>query len=78
MFQDLIVVELASVLAGPLVGSFFSELGAKVIKIENAKTNGDVTRTWKLPNEDKKAVSAYYAAANYKKEVLLLDYTNNA
>jgi crotonobetainyl-CoA:carnitine CoA-transferase CaiB-like acyl-CoA transferase len=35
MFENLKVVELASVLAGPLVGTFFAELGAEVIKIEN-------------------------------------------
>ena len=34
-FQDLKVVELASVLAGPAVGLFFAELGAEVIKVEN-------------------------------------------
>ncbi|MDC0339168.1 CoA transferase, partial [Flavobacteriales bacterium] len=44
VFKDLKVVELASVLAGPAVGMFFAELGANVIKIENKKTNGDVTR----------------------------------
>jgi len=55
-----------------MVGTFFSELGARVIKIENKRTNGDVTRTWKLPGESSK-VSAYYASANYRKEVLLLD-----
>ena len=47
-FKDLLVVELASVLAGPAVGMFFAELGAKVIKIENKVTEGDVTRRWKL------------------------------
>lgn len=74
MFEDLKVVELASVLAGPLVGSFFSELGARVVKIENAQTNGDVTRGWKLPSEDEDAeVSAYYASANYNKEVRFLN-----
>ena len=52
-FKDLKVIELASVLAGPAVGLFFAELGAKVIKIENQKTGGDVTRIWRLPNEDK-------------------------
>ena len=77
MFKDLKIVELASVLAGPLTGSFFSELGAEVIKIENKRTNGDITRTWKLPSEDKNATaSAYYSAANYSKKVLLLDLTN--
>jgi len=54
-FKGLKVVELASVLAGPSVGLFFAELGAEVIKIENKKTGGDVTRSWKLPSEDKKS-----------------------
>jgi crotonobetainyl-CoA:carnitine CoA-transferase CaiB-like acyl-CoA transferase len=38
VFKDLRVLELASVLAGPSVGQFFAELGASVIKIENAVT----------------------------------------
>ena len=37
IFKDLTIIELASVLAGPAVGMFFSELGATVIKIENKK-----------------------------------------
>lgn len=75
MFESLKIVELASVLAGPLVGSFFAELGAEVTKIENKTTEGDVTRNWKLPNESKDAsISAYYAAANYGKKAVLLDF----
>lgn len=74
MWQNIKVVELASVLAGPLVGSFFAELGAKVIKIENPNTHGDVTRQWKLKTEDAKLnFSSYYASCNYGKEVLMLD-----
>ena len=55
-FKDLKVVELATVLAGPAVGTFFSELGANVIKIENKVTNGDVTRSWKLESENKNSM----------------------
>ncbi len=78
MFKNLKVVELASVLAGPLAGTFFAELGAEIIKIENKLTDGDVTRTWKLPTESKKrAISAYYSAANFSKESLLLDVTDS-
>lgn len=78
MFESLKIVELASVLAGPLVGSFFAELGAKVTKVENKTTGGDVTRKWKLPIEAKNTkVSAYYAAANYGKKVILLDFTDS-
>jgi crotonobetainyl-CoA:carnitine CoA-transferase CaiB-like acyl-CoA transferase len=70
------VLDLSSVLAGPLTGSFFAELGAEVVKIENIKTGGDVTRQWKLPTEDQNAGhSAYYASANYGKKVILLDLT---
>ena len=74
LLEGIKVVELASVLAGPAVGMFFAELGAEVIKIENKRTNGDVTRTWRLPTEPKDTeVSAYYAAVNWGKEVLMLN-----
>jgi crotonobetainyl-CoA:carnitine CoA-transferase CaiB-like acyl-CoA transferase len=68
------VVELASVLAGPSVGMFFAELGAEVIKVENSRSNGDVTRSWKLASEDKKhPFSAYYSSVNYGKKSVFLD-----
>lgn len=73
MFKDIKIIELASVLAGPLVGTFFSELGADVIKIENSTTKGDVTRKWKLPKEKSSNISAYYASANFNKKVLMLN-----
>ena len=77
MFKDIQIVELAGVLAGPAVGAFFAELGATVIKIENPETNGDVTRHWKLPNEDPSAnTSAYFASVNYKKSHLFLNYND--
>ena len=74
IFKDLLVIELASVLAGPTVGMFFAELGAKVIKIENQSTGGDVTRSWKLPEEDPNdEYSAYYHSINWGKEKRLLN-----
>lgn len=76
-FKDLKIIELASVLAGPAAGTFFSELGANVIKIENKRTNGDVTRSWKLGSENKDSpMSAYYASVNWNKKSLFLDLTN--
>jgi crotonobetainyl-CoA:carnitine CoA-transferase CaiB-like acyl-CoA transferase len=72
IFKEIKVVELASVLAGPAVGMFFAELGAQVVKIENKLTGGDMTRNWKLPNEQREyPISAYYASLNYGKEVLM-------
>jgi crotonobetainyl-CoA:carnitine CoA-transferase CaiB-like acyl-CoA transferase len=74
VFAGLKVLDLSSILAGPLAGSFFAECGAEVIKIENKTTNGDTTRQWKLPTEDSnKTYSAYYTAANYGKKVILLN-----
>lgn len=68
------VIELASVLAGPSVGMFLAELGAEVIKIENPKTKGDVTRTWKLSTEDAKThVSAYFSSVNWGKQYRFAD-----
>lgn len=76
-FKDLKIIEIASVLAGPSVGLFFSELGSDVIKIENKNSNGDITRSWKLPTEDKNSkISAYFCAVNWHKKYKLLDLTN--
>jgi crotonobetainyl-CoA:carnitine CoA-transferase CaiB-like acyl-CoA transferase len=78
-FESLKVIELAGVLAGPSVGMFFAELGAKVLKIENKKTGGDVTRSWKLPAEDEAShVSAYFASINFNKRYFLADYQDEA
>lgn len=64
---QLFVVEAATVLAGPSVGLFFAELGARVVKAEPPQ--GDVTRAWKLPIEDASGpVSAYFSSVNWGKE----------
>lgn len=75
MFSDLKVLELASVLAGPSVGQFFAELGAQVIKVENSKTGGDVTRTWKSAGEQTDDRSAYFCAVNWGKKSIAVDLT---
>lgn len=76
IFKDLKVIELAGVLAGPSVGYFFTELGASVIKVENPKTGGDVTRSWKLKAEDPRSdSSAYFWSVNSGKEFIPLDIT---
>lgn len=73
VFETLLVVELASVLAGPAVGMFFAELGAKVIKVENPDTGGDVTRSWRGPSEGMESLAAYYSTINWGKESVALD-----
>ena len=49
-FQGLRVIELSSVLAGPLAGSFFAEGGAEVTKVEHPQW-GDITRSWRANGE---------------------------
>lgn len=72
IFDQLLVLECASVLAGPAVGAFFAEFGARVIKLEPPE--GDVTRHWKLASEDpENTVSAYFSSVNWGKQSLCLD-----
>jgi crotonobetainyl-CoA:carnitine CoA-transferase CaiB-like acyl-CoA transferase len=73
MLRHLKVLELASVLAGPSVGQFLAELGAEVIKVENLKTGGDVTRSWKGVGEETDDRSAYFCSVNWGKKSVALD-----
>jgi crotonobetainyl-CoA:carnitine CoA-transferase CaiB-like acyl-CoA transferase len=78
IFQNLKVVELSSVLAGPGVGQFFAELGATVIKVENSKVGGDVTRSWKLPGDRNDDRSAYFCSVNWGKKSVSVDLTTTS
>lgn len=71
-----VVVELASVLAGPSVGQFLAEMGARVIKVESPHTGGDVTRGWRAPGEPEDVdgrVSSYFSCCNWGKESIAVD-----
>ncbi len=71
------VIELANVLAGPAVGQFLAEMGATVIKVENVRSCGDVTRQWKLPAEDPgNDISGYFSCVNWGKKSLAVDITH--
>jgi crotonobetainyl-CoA:carnitine CoA-transferase CaiB-like acyl-CoA transferase len=73
VFQNLNIVDLSTVLAGPSVGTFFAELGANVVKVEPPE-HPDATRYWKLESEPADVpVSAYFSSINYKKKYLQLD-----
>ncbi|WP_263785840.1 CaiB/BaiF CoA transferase family protein [Salinibacter grassmerensis] len=81
MLDDLVVLELASVLAGPSVGQFFAELGATVLKVENPRTNGDVTRQWHAPDVDgdgHEDRSAYFCCCNHGKQSIALNLSTEA
>lgn len=78
MLSEIKVLELASVLAGPGVGQFFAELGAEIIKVENLKTGGDVTRTWRGSGEQTDDRSAYFCSVNWGKKSIAIDLTTPA
>ncbi len=69
------MLELASVLAGPGAGQFFAELGAEVIKVENFRSSGDVTRSWKSSGENTDDRSAYFCCVNWGKQSIAVDLT---
>ena len=78
MLQGLKVLELANILAGPLVGQFCAELGADVIKVEPPGL-GDPTRGWRLPSESaENDVSSYFSCANWGKRSIALDMVSDA
>ncbi|MDA1075457.1 MAG: CoA transferase [Proteobacteria bacterium] len=67
------VLELANILAGPLIGQFCAELGADVIKVEQPGS-GDPTRGWYLSSEDRSDdVSGYFSCANWGKRSIAID-----
>ncbi|MCZ6887043.1 MAG: CaiB/BaiF CoA-transferase family protein [Gammaproteobacteria bacterium] len=71
------VLELANILAGPMIGQFCAELGADVIKVEQPGS-GDPTRGWRLaaesPDND---VSAYFSSANWGKRSIALNMVDD-
>lgn len=72
--QDLKIIDLSSVLAGPMTANMFSELGAEVLRVENVKTKGDSTRTWLREGEQyDEHVSSYHASVNYNKSIVQKD-----
>ncbi|MEM8980073.1 MAG: CoA transferase [Pseudomonadota bacterium] len=75
--QDLLILDLSRILAGPTATQLLGDLGATVIKIENPKSGGDDTRTWGPPYAEtpdgESDLSAYYMAANRNKYSIAAD-----
>lgn len=77
--QNIRVLDLSRVLAGPWAGQTLADLGAEVIKIERPGT-GDDTRAWGPPflpntqNPAERGESAYYLAANRGEKSVTIDF----
>jgi len=68
-FKNLTVVEISNSVAAPFAGQIFSELGARLIKVE--KPAGDDARGWGPPFWD--GASAYFQALNRNKQSVVCD-----
>lgn len=72
--DDLVVLDLTHVLAGPFCSTQLADLGARVIKVERPGT-GDDTRAFPPFVDDE---SAYFAALNHSKQSIALDLKADA
>ena len=69
MLDDLLVLDMTRVLAGPYCTLLFSDLGARVVKVESP--SGDDTRRWGPPYPG--GESGYYLSVNRGKESVVVD-----
>jgi crotonobetainyl-CoA:carnitine CoA-transferase CaiB-like acyl-CoA transferase len=69
--DDLLVLDLSRVLAGPYSTQLLGDLGARIVKVEQPG-RGDETREWGPPFTSS-GQSAYFLCANRNKESLTLD-----
>ncbi|MFC4409617.1 CaiB/BaiF CoA transferase family protein [Chungangia koreensis] len=68
--QNIKILDLSRVLAGPYCTMILGDLGAEVIKVE-APGGSDETRKWGPPFQN--SVSAYYLSANRNKKAITVD-----
>jgi crotonobetainyl-CoA:carnitine CoA-transferase CaiB-like acyl-CoA transferase len=77
--QDIVVLDLSRILAGPWATQVLADYGATVLKVEHPR-GGDDTRRWGPPylkDADGRdtAESAYYLSANRGKRSLAIDFS---
>ncbi len=80
LLQDITVLDLSRVLAGPWASQTLADLGANVIKVERPGV-GDDTRAWGPPyfeRADGESLSAYYLSANRGKQSVCIDMSTEA
>lgn len=78
LLEDIVVVDLSRILAGPWATQLLADFGATVWKIEHP-TKGDDTRKWGPPFiniTEKDQLSAYFMTANRGKHSVALDISN--
>jgi crotonobetainyl-CoA:carnitine CoA-transferase CaiB-like acyl-CoA transferase len=76
MLNNVKVLDLSRVLAGPLCTMMLGDLGARIIKVERPGA-GDDTRGWGPPFDDR-GESAYYLSVNRNKLSIALDLDDDS
>ncbi len=76
--DGLTILDLSRILAGPTCTQLLGDLGARVIKIENPRSQGDDTRSWGPPFATGKDgqptdLSSYFMSANRNKYSVAVD-----
>ena len=74
--EDIKVIDMSRILAGPLAGQILADLGAEVTKIESPK--GDDTRTWGPPFIEREGdnSASYFHSVNRGKSAICIDFNN--
>src|SRR5262249_42085026 len=76
--QDLVVLDLTRVLAGPYCTRLLADLGARVIKIERPGTGDEMRRAMLQLEPDREDQSTYYVRCNAGKESVALELGHSA
>jgi crotonobetainyl-CoA:carnitine CoA-transferase CaiB-like acyl-CoA transferase len=78
LFDDLLVLDCASFIAGPAAGTIMSDFGARVIKIEPPGEGDSYRQLMKLPGIPPASVDYFWILSNRNKESLALDLKSAA
>ncbi|MGD9247660.1 MAG: CoA transferase [Desulfobacteraceae bacterium] len=78
LLSGVTVIDLTRVLAGPYCTMVLSDLGARVIKVENPKGGDDSRHIGPFIENDKAKKSAYFMSLNRNKESIALDLKDDA
>ena len=73
LFDDLLVLDCASFIAGPAAGTIMSDFGARVIKIEPPGEGDSYRQLMKVPGIPPASVDYFWMLDNRNKESLALD-----
>lgn len=73
LFEDLLVIDCASFIAGPAAGTIMSDFGARVIKIEPPGIGDSYRQLIKMPGVPQASRDYYWTLDNRNKESLALD-----